>query len=93
MVSDCRSVNDADTFLRDYCGIITDNKDTGAIIGWDVGGLSMKTHDDLMPETVEAVYPSDTTFTKYGLTLTVPEKSTLNEQEQLVIQGLYSWWM
>ena len=93
MVADCRTVNDAETFLRDYCGIFTDNKDTGAIIGWDAGGLTMTTHDDLLPETSAAVYPSSTVISSRGLTLTLPEKSSLSAQEQLVIQGLNSWWL
>lgn len=33
MVADCRATNDADKFLREYCGIILDNADTGAITG------------------------------------------------------------
>ena len=31
MVADCSRVGDAEIFLRDYCGIILDNEDTGAI--------------------------------------------------------------
>ncbi len=93
MVADCLKVNDADKFLRDYCGIILDNEDTGAITGWDAGGLKIKTHEGLMPEHSAAKYPTEITFTKRGLTLTVPEKDTLSDQEQLVIKGLYSWWM
>ncbi len=93
MVADCRAVNDAKTFLRDYCGIFTENNDTGAITGWDVGGLTMKTAKDLMPENSAAVYPESTIISSQGLTLTLHEKSSLNEQEQLVIQGLNSWWL
>ena len=92
MVSDCRRVNNAKTFLKEYCGIIYDNDDAGAIIGWDMGGMTIKTSDDLLPEVGEAVYPSETTFTKRGLKITVPDKATISAQEQLVVQGFYSWW-
>ncbi len=92
MVADCRSVNNAEIFLRDYCGIILDNDDRDAVVGWDAGGLTMKTQSDLFPQSGDAVYPKSTTFTIRGLTITVPEKDTLSEKEQLVVQGFYSWW-
>ena len=92
MVSDCRNAGDADTFLRDYCGIIDDNGDTGAVVGWDAGGLTAKTSETILLEEGDAVYPTDTTFTIRGLTITVPERNTLTEQEQLVVRGFYSWW-
>ena len=93
MVADCRKVNDAETFLRDYCGIFTGNNDAGAITGWNVGGLTMKAHNDLMPEKSSAGYPNSTIISSQGLTLTLPEKSSLTAQEKLVIQGLNSWWL
>ena len=40
---DCSTIKSADTFLRDYCGIILNNADTGAIVGWDAGGGEVKT--------------------------------------------------
>ncbi|MBR1578947.1 MAG: hypothetical protein IJ668_00385, partial [Selenomonadaceae bacterium] len=92
MVSDCRKANDAKTFLKDYCGIITDTADTGAIIGWQNGGLTAKTSETILLEEGDAAYPSSTTFTIRGLEFNVPAKNTLTEKEQLVIQGLYSWW-
>ncbi|MBD3878357.1 MAG: hypothetical protein SR1Q5_01545 [Quinella sp. 1Q5] len=92
MVADCRTANNADTFLRDYCGIILGNDDRNAVVGWDAGGLSMKTQSDLFPQSGDAIYPESTTFTIRGLTITVPEKDTLSEKEQLVVQGFYSWW-
>ena len=92
MVIDCAAVKDADVFLRDYCGIILDNDDRDAVIGWDAGGLTMKTKSNLFPQTAEATYPESTTFTIRGLTITVPERDTLSEKEQLIVQGFYSWW-
>ena len=92
MIADCEKANDAETFLREYCGIITDNTDTGAAIGWDAGGSSMKTSSDLFPQSGDAVYPDSTTFKKRGLEINVPAKNTLSAKEQLIVQGLYSWW-
>lgn len=92
MVSDCEKARGSDTFLRDYCGIILDNEDTGSILGWDVGGLSAKSVKNLYTTKGEAVYPSSTTFTIRGLTITVPEKDSLSEYRQLLVKGFYSWW-
>ena len=92
MVADCQKADDADIFLRDYCGIFSNNEDNGSAIGWDAGGLSAKTISDLVPENGEASYPDSTTFTKRGVTFIVPEESTLSEEEQLVVRGFYSWW-
>ena len=92
MVADCRKVGDAQTFIRDYCGIITNNKDNGSATGWDAGGEKVKTSNDLYTTVADAKYPDSTTFTIRGLTVTVPEKSTLNEKEQLVVKAFYSWW-
>lgn len=92
MVADCREAGDADVFLRKYCGIILDNADMGAVTGWDAGGLVMKNADSLYTAAGDAVYPESTTFTIRGLTITVPEKDTLSEKEELIVKGFYSWW-
>ncbi|MBR1580950.1 MAG: hypothetical protein IJ668_10765 [Selenomonadaceae bacterium] len=93
MVSDCRTANDADTFLRDYCGIIYDNDDGGAVIGWDNGGLTSMNYSALMPASGDASYPSGDSFTIDGLTINnLPNQSTLSDIERWVIRGLYSWW-
>ena len=39
-------------FLRDYCDIILDNDDTGAISGADAGGGSIKTAESIVPEKI-----------------------------------------
>ena len=97
MVADCRKANNAETFLRDYCGIIYDNDDSGSVLGWDMGGMSIKTKSDLLPENSTAIsLPTDVnSFTRRGLTLTLStiDKDTLTTTENLVLQGLYSWWM
>ena len=43
LIGDCQSATDAKTFLKEKCGIILDNKDTGAITGSDAGGSKAKT--------------------------------------------------
>ena len=92
-ISDCRNASDADTFLEKYCGIRLNNTDTGAITGWDAGGTSVKDAESVVPESGSAYYPSGTTITKRGFTLTIPSSSSLTSQQQLVVQGLNSWWL
>ena len=91
-ISDCRNVGDADTFLKNYCGIYLDNADTGAITGWDTGGLYYKDEDNAVSESGAASYPTGSSITKRGLTLYLPSGS-LTDQQKLVIQGLNSWWI
>ena len=94
LVSDCSSSSSATDFLQNYCGIILGNSDTGAITGSDAGGSnSAKTASSIVPESGSSSYPSSTTFTVKGLTVTVPEKSSLTTDQQTVVQGLYSWWI
>lgn len=57
-VKDCKKYS-GDKFLKNYCGIDLSNKDTGAITGWDAGGLVVKTAKSVVEETGEL----DTTFT------------------------------
>ena len=81
-------------FLIEKCGIILNNEDAGAITGSDAGGSEVKTNLGILPAEGEAVYPEGSEFTVNGLTIYgVPDRSTLTEQEQLVVQGLYSWWI
>ncbi|MBQ7197647.1 MAG: hypothetical protein IJS29_00125, partial [Selenomonadaceae bacterium] len=92
MIADLKST-DSDTFLTEKCGIILNNSDTGAITGSDAGGSTTKTSESIVPESGTATYPTGTSFTKRGLTVTVPEKSTLTTDQQTIVQGLYSWWV
>lgn len=50
-LSDLDAAGDYDTFLKDYCDIILDNDDTGAISGSDAGGGSTKTTESIVPES------------------------------------------
>lgn len=81
------------TFLKNYCNIDLDNEDTGAITGYDANGGDILNAEDVVPETGDAIYPDSTTFTKNGLTVTVPATSTLTSTQQIIVQGLYSWWV
>lgn len=92
--SDWKSAGNWHTFLVKYCGIILDNKDTGSILGKDAGGATSKGEDDIIPCKGDASYPSGTSFTVNGLTIYgVPDKDDLTDDEQFIVQGLYSWWL
>ena len=94
MIIDRKASTDNREFLLKYCGINLDNLDTGAITGFDAGGSDViKTAESIIPESGEAVYPPSNTFTIRGLTVVVPEKETLTKAEQIVVKGLYSWWI
>lgn len=94
MVKDCASYGGKGTnFLKNMCGIILNNSDTGAIIGSDAGGSSTKTATSIVPESGSWKYPSKTSFKIQGLTVDVPEKSKLSSAEQFIVGGLYTWWI
>ena len=91
---DFESAGNWHTFLVKYCGIILDNKDTGAISGSDAGGATSKGPEDIIPCKGDASYPSGSSFTVDGLTIYgVPDKEDLTDDEQFIVQGLYSWWL
>ena len=98
MIDDCRAAGDADTFLRDYCGIILDNEDTGAITGWDAGGLSIKTAHDIVGETLSSLqhvpdYEDATFKTSQGVTINISSTGdSLTADGKKVFDALYSWW-
>ena len=50
MTLDCANATNADTFLREKCGIILGNADTGAITGSDADGSSVKTAQSVVQE-------------------------------------------
>ena len=54
---DLKAAKNWQTFLIEKCGIILDNKDTGAISGSDAGGSKTKTTTDIIPSKGEAKYP------------------------------------
>ncbi len=83
-------------FLRRYCGIILDNKDTGAITGADAGSGKVKTADSIIPEagnTASLKYPTGATTVINGLKVIWPERSKLTTMQQEIIKRLNSWWV
>lgn len=92
LISDRKRAKTVTEFLRDKCGIVLGNDDTGAITGSDAGGSTIKTSETIIDETGKASYPRGTTFTKRGLTFIVPAKSKLSVDKRKIVQGLYSWW-
>ena len=94
MINDCQAYNgDYDSFLRNECDIILENIDTGAITGSDAGGGSIKTAESVVPESGAITYPSSNTFTIQGLTIKVPELSTLSDSQKFIVGALYTWWI
>ena len=82
-------------FLKNYCGIILDNEDTGAITGSDAGGSQTKTAESVVPENsgVKSIYPPSNSFSYKGLTVNVPNASNLNDAQKNIVAGLYTWWL
>lgn len=52
-ISDAEQAGSYQSFLRNSCGIILDNKDTGAITGADAGGSVVKTAESIVPEPAD----------------------------------------
>ena len=94
MVKDCASYGGNGTaFLKNMCGIVLSNSDTGAITGKDAGGSTTKTAASVVPESGSWKYPKKTSFKIQGLTVNVPKKSSLSSAEKYIVGGLYSWWI
>ncbi len=93
-LADVRSADSAMQFLNQKCGIILGNSDTGAITGSDAGGSTVKTKDSIVPEDATLTdYPSSATFNIDGLTVTVPNQSTLTDVQKTIVRDLYNWWI
>ena len=65
-LADLKAAKNWYTFLVEKCGIILDNKDTGAISGANAGGEVVKVAEDIIPAKGEAKYPSGSEFTVSG---------------------------
>ncbi|MBR6713122.1 MAG: hypothetical protein IKI76_09045 [Selenomonadaceae bacterium] len=92
MISDCRSASSADEFLVNYCDIILDNADTGAITGSDEGGSSTKTAESIIPESgkLDTSFNASS-FTTNGLTFYL-SKTNLSSDELYIWRALKTWW-
>lgn len=94
MTSDCAAYDgDGDSFLKEKCGIILNNSDTGAITGSDAGGSVTKTADSIVPESGEWTYPNSSSFTINGLTVNINDFDSLDQSEQWIVGALYTWWI
>ena len=103
IINDCNTVNNADKFLKTYCGINLDNDDTGAISGSDAGGDLTKTAESIFPEEGERINFTGNEFTANGLTVKLGKTkgsssvarnfSDLSSQEAYLWQSIYTWWM
>jgi len=87
MVADVESYNDGDKFLREKCGIILGNDDTGAITGSDAGGSITKTATSVVPESGTVNNFTDNTFTTNGLKVYL---STFNAKNYSITKINYS---
>lgn len=96
IVSDAKS---DPNFLEDYCGIVLDNTDTGAITGYDAMGTTVKTASSVVPESgnYTNIAGSVTSKNSGGLTVIYPTVGAsgggLNDSEKSIINGLHSWWI
>lgn len=94
LVKDCKAYgDDYQNFLKNACGIILNNDDTGAISGSDAGGSTAKTAASIVPETGAWKYPASNSFTIEGLTVTMPAKNKLDDSQKFIVGALYSWWV
>ena len=89
-LADCQKASSAEQFLESYCGINLNNKDTGAITGWEAGGVTTKTAESVVQGSGKMKNFTGTSFTKRGLTFIIPKG--LNAAQQQVVNGLYTWW-
>ena len=106
MVADCKSVNNSNTFLKNYCGIILDNDDTGAITGSDAGGDTVKTAESIVEESGSLSTYTNNSFTADGLTFQLTtlnsgdydghytnlDYSSLTTAQKFIWNALYTWW-
>lgn len=95
IVKDCAAYDGHyEDFLKDQCGIVLDNRDTGAITGSDAGGSKIRNAESIVSESGDWAYPeNETTSNINGLTVKYPRKSTLSDAEQWIVGALDTWWI
>ena len=104
MIRDRNSAGSGDSFLKNYCGIILGNSDTGAITGSDAGSGVTKTGTSVVPNGTFDTSFNGTSFTTRGVTFQLAyvddegyryplyDFNYLNDSEKHVWQGLKSFW-
>ncbi|MBR0288996.1 MAG: LamG domain-containing protein, partial [Selenomonadaceae bacterium] len=100
-------INDLDNaatytdFLENYCDIVLDNDDTGAITGSDAGGVITKTAASVVPEVTApenwVVPEAGSTVTINGLNVVFPSNGSsgngFTAAEEHIMAGLNSVWI
>ena len=100
-LNDIQRVNDSNTFLKDYAGIILDNADTGAITGSDAANGLVKTGKSVIkeknPVSTWQLPTAGTTITlNDGITnLVYPstgaDGQNFTDAEKFIMRGLKEW--
>ncbi len=90
MKKNIASVNNADTFLKNYCGIDLTNTDTGAITSKDAGGSKVKTAESIVPESgaIDTSYKYSSIYNKkYDITFYLSEIDANGYVNQKFVSG------
>ena len=99
-MADLNSTASDTAFLQTFCDIVLSNEDTGAITGFDAGGLSYKTKKSIVPENtpIASWQTPDvgSTVEIEGLYVTFPATGAdgkLTRAENFILAGLNSEWI
>ena len=100
-ISDLDNSETYTDFLENYCGIILDNADTGAITGSDAGGSQIKTAQSVVPEETSPenwIAPeAGSTVNINGLNVVFPSDGAsgngFTAAENHIMAGLNSEWL
>ena len=97
LIEDCSTnAKDVEDFLKTYCGINFNTKDTGAVTGAEMGGKT-RTEANIIAESGDLKTSfQDSSFTVNDLKVELADSKTfdsLSESEQFIWQGLYTWWV
>ena len=98
LIEDCgTNAQDVDDFLKTYCGINLNTKDTGAVTGSEMNNVRSKTDATIIAESGDLKTSfKDSSFTVNDLSVKLANSKTFNslsESEQFIWQGLYTWWI
>ena len=95
-LEDLRNAPSVEYFLRVYCGIDFNTKDSGAITGSDAGNSKAKTDDNIISQvtSVDTSFNSNS-FTTNDLTVKLSGKSfsDLSNSEKYIWRGLKKSWI
>lgn len=105
MINDRNNSTDGNSFLQNYCGIILDNDDTGAISGKDAGGSTyLKTASGIVPESGSVNNFTGSSFSTNGLNIRLANctggsnfydmsyGNLTNSTQRYIWQAFQTWW-